>query len=100
MNDIPAIFGSMVFNDEVMRSRLPEDTYTALKRTMAQGARLELGLANVLAADAFEFDYELFFYYIVTGDEPLDEMFGRYKERCRERGIEKMIEAVNMAMGR
>ncbi|MCL2351337.1 MAG: glutamine synthetase III [Firmicutes bacterium] len=50
MKDIPGIFGSMVFNDDVMRSRLPGDTYRALVNTMARGARLELGLANVLAA--------------------------------------------------
>ncbi|MCL2463386.1 MAG: glutamine synthetase III, partial [Defluviitaleaceae bacterium] len=50
MNDIPTIFGSMVFNDEVMRSRLPKDTYRALKKTMAQGAHLELDVANVVAA--------------------------------------------------
>ena len=49
-NDIPAIFGSMVFNDSEMRARLPEDIYAALKRTMSKGAHLELGVANVVAA--------------------------------------------------
>lgn len=50
MKDIPNMFGSMVFNDEVMRSRLPKDTYKALKRTMDQGKHLKLDIANVVAS--------------------------------------------------
>lgn len=34
---IPEIFGSMVFNESVMKERLPKDTYKALKRTREQG---------------------------------------------------------------
>lgn len=39
----------MVFNDTVMRSRLPKDIYKALKKTMSQGTHLELDVANVVA---------------------------------------------------
>lgn len=49
MKDIPSLFGSMVFNDGVMRARLPKDTYRALKKTMVQGTHLELDVANVVA---------------------------------------------------
>ena len=49
MNDIPSLFGSMVFNDAVMRARLPEDVYKALKKMMSQGAHLEPDVANVVA---------------------------------------------------
>ena len=49
MNDVPNMFGSMVFNDGVMRARLPKDTYKALKKTMALGTHLELDVANVVA---------------------------------------------------
>jgi len=49
MNDIPNLFGSMVFNDTVMQSRLPKDVYRALKKTMSQVTHLELDLANVVA---------------------------------------------------
>ncbi|MGN1099820.1 MAG: glutamine synthetase III [Christensenellales bacterium] len=49
MKDIPEIFGSMVFNDSVMRERLPKDTYKALKKTIATGKHLELDVANVVA---------------------------------------------------
>jgi glutamine synthetase len=50
MKVIPELFGSMVFNDTVMRARLPKDIYKALKKTMECGTHLELDVANVVAA--------------------------------------------------
>ena len=49
MKNIPKLFGSMVFNDDVMREKLPKDIYKALKKTMSQGTHLELEVANVVA---------------------------------------------------
>ena len=49
MRDIPALFGSMVFNDAAMRARLPDDIYAALRKTMSRGTHLELDVANVVA---------------------------------------------------
>ncbi|WMJ23211.1 glutamine synthetase III [Paludicola sp. MB14-C6] len=49
MKDIPNMFGSQVFNDTVMKARLPKDTYKALKKTIEQGTHLELDVANVVA---------------------------------------------------
>jgi glutamine synthetase len=49
MNNIPNLFGSMVFNDDVMKARLPKDVYKALKKTMSQATHLELDVANVVA---------------------------------------------------
>ncbi len=49
MKDIPSLFGSMVFNDVVMKAKLPKDTYKALKKTIKQGTHLELDIANVVA---------------------------------------------------
>ena len=49
MNDVPKLFGSMVFNKAVMRSRLPKDIYKALKKNMSQGTHLELDVANAVA---------------------------------------------------
>ena len=46
---VPEMFGSMVFNDDVMRARLPKDTYKSLKKTIQQGSPLELDVANVVA---------------------------------------------------
>ncbi len=50
MKNIPNLFGSMVFHDEVMREKLPKDIYKALKKTMSQGTHLELDVANVVAS--------------------------------------------------
>ncbi|MBQ3379669.1 MAG: glutamine synthetase III [Clostridia bacterium] len=50
MNNIPEIFGSMVFNDNVMRARLPKDTYKALKKTIESGRHLEKDVAMVVAS--------------------------------------------------
>ena len=46
---IPELFGSMVFNDHVMKERLPKETYRALKKTMELGKHLDPGIANVVA---------------------------------------------------
>lgn len=50
MKDITSLFSSMVFDDSVMKSRLPKDTYKALRKTIAQGTHLELDVANVVAS--------------------------------------------------
>ena len=34
MSKIPEIFGSLVFNESVMKDRLPKDTYKALKLSL------------------------------------------------------------------
>ena len=47
--EISEIFGSLVFNDSVMKQRLPKETYNALKKTISEGKDLELSLANVVA---------------------------------------------------
>ena len=50
MKDIPELFGSMVFNDQVMQQRLPADTYQALMRTIENGRRLDSSVAAVVAS--------------------------------------------------
>ena len=49
MNNVPEIFGSNVFNDNVMRERLPKDVYKALKKTIEEGKTLDISVANVVA---------------------------------------------------
>ena len=49
MKNVPEIFGSSVFNDSVMKARLPKETYRLLRRTMAEGKHLDLSVANVVA---------------------------------------------------
>lgn len=49
MNKIPELFGSMVFNDDAMKERLPKETYKALKNCIMKGKPLDLSIANVVA---------------------------------------------------
>jgi glutamine synthetase len=48
-NNIPEIFASLVFNDKVMKQRLPEKTYTLLQTTIDAGKPLNLDVANEVA---------------------------------------------------
>jgi len=48
-NSIPEMYGSLVFNDKVMREKLPKDVYKALKKTIENGTHLELDVANSVA---------------------------------------------------
>ena len=57
-NTIPELYGSLVFNDKVMRERLPKDTYKALRKTIQSGTHLELDVANTVAAAMKEWAVE------------------------------------------
>ena len=49
MIDLPELFGSLVFNQSVMKETLPTPTYKALKLTMENGTPLNLDDANIIA---------------------------------------------------
>ena len=49
MTNIPEIFGCMVFNDAVMRQRLPKDVYKSLTYTIQTGKTIDVSIANVVA---------------------------------------------------
>jgi glutamine synthetase len=46
---IPKLFGSNVFNDIVMRERLPKDVYKSLKKSLEKNETLDPSIANVIA---------------------------------------------------
>ena len=48
--NIPALFGTSVFNDDVMQERLPKDVYKSLRKTIDEGKDLDLGVANAVAS--------------------------------------------------
>ena len=50
MDNIVEIFGSNVFNDSIMRERLPKDTYKALKSTMREGSTIDSNIADEVAS--------------------------------------------------
>ena len=49
MNTVTDRFGSMVFNDSVMRARLPKDVFRQVQRSMNEGKRLDSAAATVVA---------------------------------------------------
>ena len=48
-SNVPEIFGSMVFNDSIMRDKLPKDIYRSLRKTIEDGKDLDIAVANVVA---------------------------------------------------
>ncbi len=58
MSKVPEMFASMVFNDRVMKERLPEHVYAALKRTMQAGRHLHADIADDVATAMKEWAIE------------------------------------------
>ena len=56
--NVADIFGENVFNDSVMKARLPEDIYKELKRTIQEGKELEPSIADVVANEMKEWAIE------------------------------------------
>ena len=49
MSNVPEYFGCMVFNETVMKERLPKDIYESLRKTMEEGSALDSNVANSVA---------------------------------------------------
>lgn len=49
MSTVSELFGTMVFNDTVMKERLPKETYRAMQNAIRDGRRLDAAVANVVA---------------------------------------------------
>lgn len=58
MDKLSNVFGENVFNDAVMKARLPKATYKALKKTIEEGKPLDLDTANVVAHEMKEWAVE------------------------------------------
>ncbi len=56
--NIPELYGSLVFNDKIMRNKLPKDVYKALQKTIQTGTHLELDVANAVAVAMKEWAVE------------------------------------------
>ncbi|SFG05738.1 glutamine synthetase III family protein [Oribacterium sp. WCC10] len=55
---ISEIYGSLVFNDKIMRERLPKNIYKAVHKTIQNGTHLEIDVANTVAATMKEWALE------------------------------------------
>ena len=49
MSNVSELYGSMVFNDHIMKERLPKDIYKAVRRAVADETALDISVANVVA---------------------------------------------------
>ena len=47
--NIPELFGCMVFNEEVMRQRLPEEVFLSLQKTVSEGKEIDPSIADTVA---------------------------------------------------
>jgi len=59
MAAIQELFSSLVFNDHVMRERLPKETYRALKKTISVGKPIDKNIADVVASAMKDWAVEL-----------------------------------------
>ena len=50
MKTVSEYFGSMVFDDRVMKANLSAKVYASLKKTIDEGSELDIGVANAVAA--------------------------------------------------
>ncbi len=96
--NVTEIFGKNVFNDVVMRERLPKDTYKALKRTMDLGERLTEDVADVVANAMKDWAIEkgathyTHWFQPMTGSQPFIGQQGQL-ERVAEWRVELVVAA-------
>ena len=64
------IYGSMVFNEHVMKERLPSATFQSLKATIDDGKPLDLEVANVVASVMRNWAIEKGATHYTTGSSP------------------------------
>ncbi|HAF26646.1 MAG TPA: glutamine synthetase type III, partial [Lachnospiraceae bacterium] len=49
--NVPELFGSLVFDDRVMRARLSDKVYASLKKTIDENERLDNSVADAVATE-------------------------------------------------
>ena len=69
--NVMEIYGSKVFNEHVMKERLPSATYKSLERTLHKGAPLDIEVANVVASVMKRWAMELGATHYTHGFQPL-----------------------------
>ena len=71
--NVMEIYGSKVFNEHVMKERLPSATYKSLKNTLHKGAPLDIEVANVVASVMKRWAMELGATHYTHWFQPLTE---------------------------
>ena len=73
MPDIAEVFGSNVFNERIMKERLPKETFKALRKTVEKGYPLTIEVANDLIYIKFITDVS--FEHIAFGLKHLEKLY-------------------------
>ena len=58
MKQVQEYFGSMVFNDKVMKDKLSSDVYKSLKKTIQEGKELDITVDNTVAQAMKDWEIE------------------------------------------
>ena len=69
--NVPELFGSMVFDERVMRSRLSDDVYASLKKTIDENVRLDDAVADAVAEEMKNWALENGATHLLTGSNLL-----------------------------
>lgn len=96
VTNVSEMFGKNVFNDSVMRERLPKSVYKKLKKTIEDGTELDPSIADVVAHAMKDWAIERGATHFHTGFQPLTGItaekhdsfnFRAGKRRPRDHGI-------------
>ena len=68
------IFGENVFNDAIMRERLPKKTYQKLQEVIRDGIELDIQTADVIAHEMKEWAIEKGATHLPIGSSPLTDL--------------------------
>ena len=71
MKKVSDYFGCKVFDDRVMKARLSSKVYQSLRKTIDEGAKLDISVANAVAAAMKDWAVEMERHIIHTGFSPL-----------------------------
>ena len=83
------LFGANVFSDDVMRARLPENVYKALRETIKKGAPLDASIADVVAAAMKDWALDRGrhpLHALVPADDRADRREARFVPGARPKG--------------
>lgn len=102
--NVAEVFGADVFNEAVMKERLPEGTYKEMMKLMEEGGEITLELADVVAKSMKDWAIEkgathythIFQPYIVSGGAEKHDSFADVPEKGK---IENSFTGKNLLMG-
>ena len=74
MKTVPEYFGSMVFDDRVMKANLSSEVYESLRKTIEEGTELDISVANSVAEAMKDWAAAKVQHTLLTGSNRLPEL--------------------------